>query len=237
MEFRKSIKLDKADISEHLLLTKLRTIRSNPQYIIENLYVFNWESDMLLKLRSGYWYEYECKISLADFKHDFEKFAKHELLEKGEEWKYYCIKTVTDKSLLENYNSEDYHIKKHGKNWEVYRKATQVDRPKRPNYFSYCIPWYLEDKVTPLLPSYCGLVVLRENGFLDEVKVPPLLHKEKFTDEELNLCEKFYYNCRKSVEYIEDNKQEKTIKELRAMVDFLKAEYKAVTSEDISEVL
>lgn len=147
--------LTKEQVSELLLQQYLRGWKSNPTYIVENLYVFDWESDMLIKTRSGYWYEVECKISAADFKNDFtHKRQKHELLKTGDE--------------------------KH----------------RRPNYFYYCVPWYLSEKVLPLLPDYAGLIVLTENGRLNEVKRSPCLHKQKYTNEELKLCDKFYYAYR-----------------------------------------
>lgn len=100
--------LTKELVKEQLLQQHLRGWKSNPNYIVENLYVFGWESDMLIKTRSGYWYEVECKISFADFKNDFKhKRQKHELLKNGDE--------------------------KH----------------RRPNYFYYCVPWYLSEKVLP----------------------------------------------------------------------------------------
>lgn len=78
--------LIKEQITEQLLQQHLRGWKSNPKFIVENLYVFDWESDMLIKTRSGYWYEVECKISFADFKNDFKhKRQKHELLKMGDE--------------------------------------------------------------------------------------------------------------------------------------------------------
>ena len=94
---RKQTLLIKEQVSELLLQQHLRGWKSNPKYIVENLYVFGLESDMLIKTRSGYWYEVECKISLADFKNDFKnKRQKHELLKTGDEkhrrpnYFYYC---------------------------------------------------------------------------------------------------------------------------------------------------
>lgn len=46
--------LTKEQVSEQLLQQYLRGWKSNPKYIVENLYVFDWESDMLIKTRSGY---------------------------------------------------------------------------------------------------------------------------------------------------------------------------------------
>lgn len=187
--------LIKEQVTEQLLQQHLRGWKSNPKYIVENLYVFDWESDMLIKTRSGYWYEVECKISLADFKNDFtHKRQKHELLKMGDE--------------------------KH----------------RRPNYFYYCVPWYLSEKVLPLLPDYAGLIVLTENGRLNEVKRSPCLHKQKYTNEELKLCDKFYYAYRKWKEALEKLQPTEAIKRLKDEIAFLKAEYKAVAGCDIKDV-
>jgi len=67
------IKLTEATIQE-----SLKNILSQPRFLLKNLYVFGWESDLLLLTKSGYWYEYEIKISRADFKNDFKhKNDKH----------------------------------------------------------------------------------------------------------------------------------------------------------------
>lgn len=188
--------LTKEQVTEQLLQQHLRGWKSNPKYIVENLYVFDLESDMLIKTRSGYWYEVECKISLADFKNDFKrKWRKHDLLKTGDE--------------------------KH----------------RRPNYFYYCVPWYLSGKVLPLLPSYAGLIVLTENGKLNEVRRASLLHTDKYTDEDLKLCNKFYYAYRNWKERVEDHQPTKEIKRLKDEIAFLKAEYKAVAGCDIQDVL
>lgn len=187
--------LTKEQVTEQLLQQHLRSWKSNPKYIVENLYVFGWESDMLIKTRSGYWYEVECKISLADFKNDFaHKWQKHELLKNGDE--------------------------KH----------------RRPNYFYYCVPWYLSEKVLPLLPDYAGLIVLTENGRLNEVKRSPCLHKQKYTNEELKLCDKFYYAYRNWKLAMERHQSSVDIKRLKDEIAFLKAEYKAVAGCDIKDV-
>lgn len=186
--------LTKEQVSEQFLQQHLRGWKSNPKFIVENLYVFDWESDMLIKTRSGYWYEVECKISFADFKNDFKhKRQKHELLKTGGE--------------------------KH----------------RRPNYFYYCVPWYLSEKVLSLLPDYAGLIVLTENGRLNEVKRAPCLHKQKYTNEELKLCDKFYYAYRNWKRNMERHQSSVDIKRLNDEIDFLKAEYKAVAGCDIKD--
>ena len=186
--------LTKEQVTEQLLQQHLRRWKSNPKYIVENLYVFDLESDMLIKTRSGYWYEVECKISFADFKNDFKnKRQKHELLKTGDE--------------------------KH----------------RRPNYFYYCVPWYLSGKVLPLLPDYAGLVVLTEDGKLKEVKRTPMLHNNKYTNEELKLCDKFYYAYRNWKLALEKQQPTEAIKRLKDEIAFLKAEYKAVAGCDIKD--
>lgn len=186
--------LTKEQVTEQFLQQYLRGWKSNPKFIVENLYVFDWESDMLIKTRSGYWYEVECKISFADFKNDFQyKRQKHELLKMGDE------------------------------------------NHRRPNYFYYCVPWYLSEKVFPLLPDYAGLIVLTENGRLNEVKRSPCLHKQKYANEELKLCDKFYYAYRNWKLNVERHQPTAEIKRLKDEIAFLKAEYKAVAGCDIKD--
>lgn len=200
---RKHTLLTKEQITEQLLQQHLRGWKSNPKFIVENLYVFEWESDMLIKTRSGYWYEIECKISLADFKNDFtHKWQKHDLLRTGE-----------------------------------WHPLTPSSKHRRPNYFYYCVPWYLSGKVLPLLPDYAGLIVLTEHGKLNEIKRTPCLHQQKYTDEELKLCDKFYYAYRNWKECVEDHQPTKEIKRLKDEIAFLKAEYKAVAGCDIQDAL
>lgn len=76
---------------------------------------------------------------------------------------------------------------------ESYEKLEGVEGKLRPHYFFYAVPEGLitEDEI----PEYAGLVYMTEHfPYWKWVKQAPLLHKEKFTDEELNLQEKFYYN-------------------------------------------
>ena len=103
----------------------------------------------------------------------------------------------------------------------------------RPNYFSYCVPEYLVDKVLPLLPDYAGLFGVSEYGHLVPHKAPPKLHSEKLADEQMNLVEKFYYNW---VEEKRKNREhDQLVRDLRGQIHFLKEEFKAATGYDISE--
>lgn len=231
--------LTKEQITEQLLQQHLRGWKSNPKYIVENLYVFDWESDMLIKTRSGYWYEVECKISLADFKNDFtHKWQKHELLKTGEWHPLTFLCRETDEKALSKYEPyPGYHIEKAGKAWNIYIKSQAVRNRehRRPNYFYYCVPWYLSGKVLPLLPDYAGLIVLTEDGRLKEVKRTPMLHNNKYPNEELKLCDKFYYAYRNWKENVERNQPTAVVKRLKDEIAFLKAEYKAVAGCDIKD--
>lgn len=236
---RKQTLLTKEQVSEQLLQQYLRGWKSNPKYIVENLYVFDWESDMLIKTRSGYWYEVDCKISFADFKNDFtHKWQKHELLKTGEWHSLTFVCRETDEKALSKFEPfPDYHIKKTGKAWNIYRECREVIKRKHrcPNYFCYCVPWYLSGKVLPLLPDYAGLLVLTENGRLNEVKRAPCLHQHKYTNEELKLCDKFYYAYRNWKLNMEHHQPTAEIKRLKDEISFLKAEYKAVAGCDIKD--
>lgn len=87
-------------------------------------------------------------------------------------------------------------FKKKGKHTllqESYAKIEGIEGKLRPHYFFYAVPENLitEDEV----PEYAGLVYMTQYyPFYRWVKQAPLLHKEKFSDEALNLQEKFYYN-------------------------------------------
>ena len=122
------------------------------RYRIENLYVFNWESDFLCCTNSGFYYEYEIKISRSDFRADKKKKKKHLILEGKEEG-------------------------------------------KRPNYFYYAVPEGLLK--TGDMPEYAGLVYLRSSWpYVQVVKPAPKLHPAKWSDDELGLTRKFYFNYR-----------------------------------------
>ena len=161
------------------------------KYDIDGLYVFDWESDKLLETRSGYIYEFEIKISRADFKNDFKhKKDKHIILEGPEKY--------PDKYLPKYYERLEESRKSGGRAEEYFHKWADenslylVSAHKRPNYFYYATPPDLikEDEV----PKYAGLVYVNQWGGISIVKKAPCLHKEKIDDAELNLGEKFYYN-------------------------------------------
>lgn len=48
-------------------------------FTMQNVYLLNspWECDVIKVLKSGYWHEYEIKLSASDFRNDFQKTAKY----------------------------------------------------------------------------------------------------------------------------------------------------------------
>ncbi len=111
------------------------------------------------------------------------------------------------------------------------RNRGWVGREAVPNYFSYCVPKPLMDKVRPLLPDYAGLIGVSEYGHLIIDKVPPKLHPIKIEDSDLNLVDKFYYNWKE--EKWKNREHDEIVRHLKYEIAFLKEEYKASTGHSI----
>ena len=144
--------------TEEYIQSKLNFFLSESaqKYNMDNLYIFDWESDKLIKTKSGYLYEFEIKVSRDDFHNDFK-------------------------------NKQNKHLILEGKEEE-----------RKPNYFYYAVPEGLID--VDEIPSYAGLVYIKEDGYgingLRIVRTAPKLHGVKYSDEELGLIDKFYYNMK-----------------------------------------
>lgn len=178
----------KTELTEAIIQQKLSYFLSSVRYDIDNLYVFGWESDKLIKTRSCYYYEFEIKISKSDFKNDFKhKTDKHHLLNSM---------LTGEKHTLSFYREWEWNKSRYV-SFEAFERIKQhpcyfTDKQKKPNYFYYVVP---ENMITADdVPEYAGLIYVTEDGWLKTVKKAPLLHKEKYTDEQLGLGEKFYYN-------------------------------------------
>lgn len=63
-------RLERFEYTETSIQDGLRSFMSSPKFFLRNMYVFGWESDVLILTNSGYWYEIEIKISRADFHND-----------------------------------------------------------------------------------------------------------------------------------------------------------------------
>ena len=151
----------------------LRAKYSNTaKYIVSNAYVFGsnyGETDIFITQRdSGYCYDIEIKVSKSDFKADFGKVKKHEILSTGER-------------ILK------------GKRYELAPES--VKHNFRPNRFYYCVPKGLIN--ISEVPAYAGLMYVDEYGYTKIVKEAPFLHREKL-DVERVLCEKFYHYWRRA---------------------------------------
>lgn len=66
--------------TEQAMQDYLQRFRSAPRYLLRNLFVFGWESDLLFLSKSGTWTEIEIKISRSDFLADLKKTEKHSTL-------------------------------------------------------------------------------------------------------------------------------------------------------------
>ena len=105
----------------------------------------------------------------------------------------------------------------------------------RPNYFSYCVPAHLLDKVADLIPSWAGICTVNDWGQVRLVRIAAPLHSEKISDDRLNLLGKFYYNY-SNLRWKHDHHEE-TIRQLRAENRWLRDEYKAATGAPIEDAL
>lgn len=143
---------------------------SSIKYCIENLYVYKWESDLLLISKSDYAYEVEAKISRSDFKNDFKhKVDKHTLMEE---------KTSILSSNIDNLGSKlpNYFY------YAVPENLIAVEEVPEYAGLIYVSPtvenpdvdndWYWKARV---------------------IKEAPLIHKDKFS---ISLQDKFYYAYR-----------------------------------------
>lgn len=75
---------------------------------------------------------------------------------------------------------------------ESYEKLEGTEGKLRPHYFFYAVPEGLISAEE--VPEYAGLVYMVNHfPYWKWVKQAPQLHKEKFSDEQLNLQDKFYY--------------------------------------------
>lgn len=173
--------------SEEYIQRKLNSFfaESTKKYVVENLFVFEWESDKLIITRSGYAYEFEVKISKSDFKADFKKEDKHTILEGKKEFLPSYDKIL---GIWKGLQADNY----------------RTSRFKKPNYFYYAVPEGLIDVND--VPEYAGLIYVLPEGEKKSkdgkwcwdgfyvVKSAPKLHGTKYSNDDLNLTDKFYYN-------------------------------------------
>jgi hypothetical protein len=155
-------------MTEHDIQNSLYRYSSSKNHvsIVPNTFAYSWESDMLSFTRSNFVHEYEIKISLSDFKADFRKAEKHEVLKIGSR-----TPREYELSWVENpaYASK---VK--------YNPTTKQILELRPNYFWYICPC----DIIPLdeIPEYAGLMYLGLGNYPKIIKDAPRLHSDKVPD-------------------------------------------------------
>lgn len=186
-------------LTEQKIQRVLNNFMASPKYKVDGLFVFRWESDKLLWTKAGYIYEFEIKISRADYKNDFKhKAEKHLLLSSKMPQESGPIQQDLFDNLLKHEQKRYPGITKE-------QLHPYPENTKLPNFFYYAVP---EGMLEPdEVPPYAGLIYIttyHSDTLKDEpdkwyhdikiVRKAPQLHKTKYTDAELNLGEKFYYN-------------------------------------------
>lgn len=142
---------------------------SNIKYCIENLFVYKWESDLLLISKSDYAYEVEAKISRSDFKNDFKhKVDKHTIME---ERSILSSKIDNLGSKLPNYFY-----------YAVPENLIAVEEVPEYAGLIYVSPTAENPDIDN--DWYWRAIIVKE---------APLIHKDKFN---ISLQEKFYYAYR-----------------------------------------
>ena len=71
--------------------------------LICNVYHWDWESDALFVSKDGYLTEYECKVTLSDFKADAAKERKHLMMSNGngpKQFYYVCPENLIPVELI-----------------------------------------------------------------------------------------------------------------------------------------
>ena len=191
---RKQTPVKSEPLTEQSIQRRLNHVFASWKYNVDGLFVFEWESDKLIWTKTGYIYEFEIKISRADFKNDF----------KNKKEKHIILKGPTEEERFMPSFYQSYEWNKHLYNSIDDCKARikpgdshLIESHKKPNYFYYAVP---EGLIQPEeVPEYAGLIyILKEYHYERQsyviVKKAPFLHKQKYKDGELNLAEKFWWN-------------------------------------------
>ena len=185
--------MKKEQLTEQSIQQRLNHFFASYKYKADGLYVFSWESDKLIWTKSGYIYEFEIKISRSDFKNDFKhKKEKHIVLAST------IARDKAKEIQMSLFEQKEQESPNHWSRESLERYYGDIDtmaKGKRmPNYFYYAVPdGMLEaDEV----PPYAGLIFIHEESGFTTVREAPRLHATKYTDGELNLGEKFYYNMK-----------------------------------------
>lgn len=114
--------------------------------------------------------------------------------------------------------------------------AGEIAKPLKPNRFFYAVPETLVMAVLPLLPPYAGLLsVPRFGNYVSIVRNAPEITRERWSDEVLDLTRKFHFLAKSYKAKYNGFAEEKTA--LKAELEFVKAEFEAVTGQKWKEHL
>lgn len=120
--------------------------------VVPNIFLFNWESDMISITPRGYIYEYEIKCSKPDFKADFKK-QKHQLLSGG---------------------GMQYDLQGRVNVTNIVRKSIMI-----PSRFFYVFPPGLIDYAD--VPQYAGIITINRYN-IEWVRSGPKISQNKATE-------------------------------------------------------
>jgi hypothetical protein len=163
-------------MNEFTIIKHIRRFFATAEYALQNVFIWDWESDYFCITTSGYTIEVEIKISKSDFKADSKKKQKHFILQNS------LKEVVTMPGETFGNLSQVYFIK-----------------PKTPNKFYYCCPEGMIE--VDEVPEYAGLLYYRqvpdnknEHTYDSIIQVKPakFLHKNKPDISKL-LLNKYYY--------------------------------------------
>lgn len=187
-----------AKISSRHIYNALFKLCSNHNYILQNTYVFDWESDFFSVTKTGNVWEVEVKISRADYKADFQKSDKHWILSNSKAGIIHKKDpTEYNNYLMDNgYYCEDEKKRKRA----FYCKSTWLNSEKffLPNRFFYAVPHGM--LTSKEIPAYAGLIYVGDKSFdYSIVKQAPFLHKRSLMLEkrlQKILLDKFWYETK-----------------------------------------
>lgn len=190
---------------------------STLEYLLENTYIFAWESDVFGISKSGYINEIEIKTSRSDFLADFKKVKKHLILKCAYNKKEYAVlrkrlhyeytiketslnratwkRECTGKILTRTSTTNDLKAPKkyNGVEFESVKELySEIGFVKifAPHRFYYACPKDMIKKEE--IPNYAGLYYILESGELKTIKRAPLIHKMKYDLTKI-LLHKFYH--------------------------------------------
>ena len=128
--------------------------------LVPNVYLRGYpcELDLFGLRRSGYSDEIEIKLSVSDFRADFNK----------------SIQVLLEEPMMH----ENGYLTK----YVPMLKHDAIPKKLIPcNYFSFLMPHTIIDKCD--IPEYAGVYVFTKYGRVQQVKAAPLLHRVKLSEE------------------------------------------------------